>query len=69
MIEVTFFVLYQDHKQLELNCETQEDMNSWKASFVRAGVYPEKTPNGEEGGSSGHSESKDPLLERQVYYI
>ena len=27
---------------LDLSCETQDDMDSWKASFLRAGVYPEK---------------------------
>ena len=27
---------------LELSCESQEDVESWKASFLRAGVYPEK---------------------------
>ena len=30
-------------KQLELSCETQDDVDSWKASFLRAGVYPEKS--------------------------
>ncbi|CAH0385813.1 unnamed protein product [Bemisia tabaci] len=43
--------VYKDYKQLELSCETQDDVDSWKASFLRAGVYPEKqtdTQNGEE---------------------
>ena len=34
---------HQDWKALELSCETQDDVDSWKASFLRAGVYPEKT--------------------------
>lgn len=34
--------VYKDYKQLELSCDTLEDMDSWKASFLRAGVYPEK---------------------------
>lgn len=41
----------QDFKQLELSCETLDEVDSWKASFLRAGVYPEKqtdTLNGEE---------------------
>lgn len=40
----------QDYKQLELSCESTDDVDSWKASFLRAGVYPEKdTPaNGDE---------------------
>ena len=34
--------VFKDLKQLELSCETQEDVDNWKASFLRAGVYPEK---------------------------
>lgn len=34
--------MYKEYKQLELSCESQEDVDSWKASFLRAGVYPEK---------------------------
>jgi hypothetical protein len=34
--------VYKEYKQLELSCESQEDVDSWKASFLRAGVYPEK---------------------------
>jgi len=60
----------QDYKHLELSCETQEDIDSWKASFMRAGVYPEKTdgeadPNGEERSDN----DVDPQLERQVETI
>lgn len=46
--------VYKDYKQLELSCETQDDVDSWKASFLRAGVYPEKSTeqaNGEEVSS------------------
>ncbi|XP_075228265.1 dynamin-1 shibire isoform X2 [Lycorma delicatula] len=63
--------VYKDYKQLELSCETQDEVDSWKASFLRAGVYPEKTTdqsNGDEGGSEGTS-SMDPMLERQVETI
>ncbi|XP_015608641.1 dynamin isoform X5 [Cephus cinctus] len=64
--------VYKDYKQLELSCETQDDVDSWKASFLRAGVYPEKSTeqaNGEgEGGNEGQS-SMDPQLERQVETI
>lgn len=48
---LTFTIGCQDYKQLELSCETQDEVDSWKASFLRAGVYPEKTTdttNGEE---------------------
>lgn len=34
--------VYKDLRQIELACESQEDVDSWKASFLRAGVYPEK---------------------------
>ncbi|XP_063546019.1 dynamin isoform X5 [Cydia strobilella] len=69
--------VYKDYKQLELSCETQDDVDSWKASFLRAGVYPEKTSeaaNGEEGegtesSDTGGSSSMDPQLERQVETI
>ena len=35
--------VYKDFKTLELSCETQDEIDSWKASFLRAGVYPEKS--------------------------
>ncbi|XP_046801889.1 dynamin-like [Lucilia cuprina] len=41
--------VYKDYKQLELSCETVEDVESWKASFLRAGVYPEKQETQENG--------------------
>lgn len=34
--------VYKDLRQIELACDTQDEMDSWKASFLRAGVYPEK---------------------------
>lgn len=42
--------VYKDYKQLELACESVDEVDSWKASFLRAGVYPEKesAENGEE---------------------
>ncbi|XP_042238356.1 dynamin-like isoform X9 [Homarus americanus] len=63
--------VYKDYKELQLGVETQDDMDSWKASFLRAGVYPEKvsdSSNGEEGPSEC-STSMDPQLERQVETI
>ena len=35
--------VYKDYRQLELSAESQEEVDSWKASLLRAGVYPEKT--------------------------
>uniref|UniRef100_A0A1I8Q4L8 Dynamin n=1 Tax=Stomoxys calcitrans TaxID=35570 RepID=A0A1I8Q4L8_STOCA len=68
--------LYKDYKQLELSCETVEDVESWKASFLRAGVYPEKQETQENGDEEGREEkqasvetSTDPQLERQVETI
>lgn len=62
--------VYKDYKQLELSCETVEDVESWKASFLRAGVYPEKQVAQENGDESTSEEStSDPQLERQVETI
>lgn len=64
--------VYKDYKQLELSCESTDDVDSWKASFLRAGVYPEKdTPaNGEDQSNEiGQTSSLDPQLERQVETI
>jgi len=64
--------VYKDYKQLELSCETQDEVDSWKASFLRAGVYPEKqseiSANGEDTVTDTAS-SLDPQLERQVETI
>jgi len=65
--------VFKDFKTLDLSVETQDDVDSWKASFLRAGVYPEKS-NVTEGGAEGESEnaglgSVDPQLERQVETI
>ena len=34
--------VYKDYKMLELSCESTEEVDSWKASLLRAGVYPER---------------------------
>merc|ERR1740131_734020 len=65
--------VFKDFKTLDLSCESQDDVDSWKASFLRAGVYPEKTSaegtsNDEESGSVSAG-SVDPQLERQVETI
>uniref|UniRef100_A0A8C6P6Z4 Dynamin-2 n=1 Tax=Nothobranchius furzeri TaxID=105023 RepID=A0A8C6P6Z4_NOTFU len=66
--------VYKDLRQIELACDTQEDVDSWKASFLRAGVYPEKdqvhkSHENEDTMSSGDTVSMDPQLERQVETI
>ncbi|XP_063423047.1 dynamin-1-like isoform X5 [Mytilus trossulus] len=61
--------VYKDYKQLELSGESQDDIDSWKASFLRAGVYPDRSQ--EEGNTSAKDDigSMDPQLERQVETI
>uniref|UniRef100_A0A8C4DKS4 Interferon-induced GTP-binding protein Mx n=1 Tax=Dicentrarchus labrax TaxID=13489 RepID=A0A8C4DKS4_DICLA len=67
--------VYKDYRQLELACESQEDIDAWKASFLRAGVYPERVTDkegksdGDENGSDNLMHSMDPQLERQVETI
>ncbi|XP_005164298.1 dynamin-2 isoform X16 [Danio rerio] len=61
--------VYKDLRQIELACDSQEDMDSWKASFLRAGVYPEKDQVESEEAAPADSFSMDPQLERQVETI
>uniref|UniRef100_A0A8C6VYW1 Dynamin-2 n=1 Tax=Nothobranchius furzeri TaxID=105023 RepID=A0A8C6VYW1_NOTFU len=59
--------VYKDFRQIELACDSQEDVDSWKASFLRAGVYPEKDQT--EEAAPAETFSMDPQLERQVETI
>ncbi len=34
--------IYKDYKQLELSASNADDVENWKAAFLRAGVYPER---------------------------
>uniref|UniRef100_A0A8U7NW53 Dynamin-2 n=1 Tax=Corvus moneduloides TaxID=1196302 RepID=A0A8U7NW53_CORMO len=61
--------VYKDLRQIELACDSQEDVDSWKASFLRAGVYPEKDQTESEDGAQENTFSMDPQLERQVETI
>uniref|UniRef100_A0A8K9XZ40 dynamin GTPase n=1 Tax=Oncorhynchus mykiss TaxID=8022 RepID=A0A8K9XZ40_ONCMY len=64
--------VYKDYRQLELACESQEEIDGWKASFLRAGVYPERVTSDSgdgENGSDNLMHSMDPQLERQVETI
>uniref|UniRef100_A0A8D2ZKL5 Interferon-induced GTP-binding protein Mx n=1 Tax=Scophthalmus maximus TaxID=52904 RepID=A0A8D2ZKL5_SCOMX len=56
--------VYKDLRQVELACDSQEDVDSWKASLLRAGVYPEK-----DQVCGSDTFSMDPQLERQVETI
>uniref|UniRef100_A0A4W4ES73 Dynamin-2 n=1 Tax=Electrophorus electricus TaxID=8005 RepID=A0A4W4ES73_ELEEL len=63
--------VYKDLRQIELACDSQEDVDSWKASFLRAGVYPEKDQPllSAEDAAPSDTFSMDPQLERQVETI
>lgn len=67
--------VFRDFKSLDLSCESQDDVDSWKASFLRAGIYPEKAQSdtqngdGEERSNDSGIGSVDPQLERQVETI
>ncbi|XP_069121087.1 dynamin-1-like isoform X3 [Argopecten irradians] len=62
--------VYKDYKQLELSAESQEEVDSWKASFLRAGVYPDRSSEeNKDASSSSDMGSMDPQLERQVETI
>uniref|UniRef100_A0A8D0DBF3 Interferon-induced GTP-binding protein Mx n=1 Tax=Sander lucioperca TaxID=283035 RepID=A0A8D0DBF3_SANLU len=56
--------VYKDYKCLELACYSQEELDSWKASLLQAGVYPEKVT-----GNGAPENFTDPQLERQVETI
>ncbi|XP_052789623.1 dynamin-1-like isoform X2 [Mya arenaria] len=61
--------VYKDYKQLELSAESQEEVDSWKASFLRAGVYPDRSQDSSEDRGKDDLGSMDPQLERQVETI
>ncbi|XP_058862955.1 dynamin-2 isoform X3 [Acipenser ruthenus] len=61
--------VYKDLRQIELACDSQEDVDSWKASFLRAGVYPEKDQAENDEAGPVDTFSMDPQLERQVETI
>lgn len=36
--------VYKDYRCLELSCDSQEALDSWKASLLQAGVHPDQAP-------------------------
>ncbi|RNA38746.1 dynamin isoform X6 [Brachionus plicatilis] len=60
--------VFKDFKLLEISCDSLEDVDSWKASFLRAGVYPEKE-NSAKSDNFDETASLDPQLEREVETI
>uniref|UniRef100_A0A8D2DN20 Dynamin-2 n=1 Tax=Sciurus vulgaris TaxID=55149 RepID=A0A8D2DN20_SCIVU len=68
--------VYKDLRQIELACDSQEDVDSWKASFLRsprATVTPHHRCSllqaENEDGAQENTFSMDPQLERQVETI
>ncbi|XP_071751775.1 dynamin 3a [Centroberyx gerrardi] len=61
--------VYKDYRFLELGCNSQEELDSWKASLLRAGVYPEKVTVDGQGSGASERFLTDPQLERQVETI
>ncbi|OCT85224.1 hypothetical protein XELAEV_18023388mg [Xenopus laevis] len=61
--------VYKDYRCLELACDSQEEVDSWKASLLRAGVYPDKSMIDLEENTQSDNFSMDPQLERQVETI
>ncbi|KAF1583071.1 UNVERIFIED_CONTAM: Dynamin, partial [Eudyptes robustus] len=65
-----WFNIYKDYKQLELSATNLDEVDAWKASFLRAGVYPENNQAApDENGQVPEEKSMDPQLERQVETI
>ncbi|EDQ85840.1 uncharacterized protein MONBRDRAFT_28892 [Monosiga brevicollis MX1] len=60
--------VWKNHETLELVAPTQEEMEGWMASFLRAGVYPQNE-EAEDAAQIEDEESTDPQLERQVEII
>ena len=62
--------VYKDHRTLDLAAVNSDELESWKASFLRAGVYPEYVNEKDaELEKEQEKESADPQLERQVETI
>eukprot|EP01137_Pigoraptor_chileana_P026402 Opistho-2@7602 len=57
--------IFKDNKSLDLYTTTAEELENWQASFLRAGVFPER----ETVVSDDEDSSLDPALERQVETI
>lgn len=46
--------MYKEHKTLELSVDNTEELDTWKASFLRAGVYPEREQRTEDSQVDFH---------------
>lgn len=63
--------VYKEYKVLELSSATVEDMEQWKASLLRTGVYPERVSSADASSIKVRDEigSSDPNLDRKVEMI
>jgi replication fork clamp-binding protein CrfC len=61
--------VYKEHKTLELSVDNTEELDTWKASFLRAGVYPEREQRVEDPQTAAEVGPVDPHMERQVETI
>ena len=60
--------LFKSHERLDLTADTREAMESWQASFLRAGVYPQRSEDDVDDQGADVDE-QDPVLERQIETI
>ncbi|XP_055336334.1 dynamin-1-like isoform X2 [Paramacrobiotus metropolitanus] len=63
--------VYKGHKQLELSCANPDEMDGWRAAFIRVGINPTKVDDKFKTSTSNASDADpaDPQLERQVETI
>jgi replication fork clamp-binding protein CrfC len=58
--------VYRDDRSLKLSVDNAEELENWKASFFRAGIYPERGPRVETTATTADTGPADPHMERQV---
>ncbi|CAF3054542.1 unnamed protein product [Rotaria sp. Silwood2] len=61
--------VFKEHKILELSVDNNDELDTWKASFLRAGVYPEREQRAEDSAIAAEVGPVDPHMERQVETI
>ncbi|UJR33401.1 hypothetical protein I4U23_020847 [Adineta vaga] len=61
--------VYKEHKVLELSVDNTEELDTWKASFLRAGIYLERELHTEDTTITAEVGPIDPHMERQVETI
>ena len=46
--KLIFRNVFKEHKVLELSVDNSEELDTWKASFLRAGIYLEREQHAED---------------------